>query len=205
MKIGIMGGTFDPIHKGHLMLGEYAYHQFQLDQVWFMPNGRPPHKSAGIVTADASDRLEMTRLAIENTPYFRLCAYEAERSQVSYSWETMAHFHARHPEDEFYFIIGADSLFTIESWAHPERLIASSAILAAYRDDCDTEEAMNRQIRYLNDKYSGNIHLLKTPVMPAASHEIRKAAAAGSEITEHVPAAVVEYIQKHHLYEVKKP
>lgn len=204
MKIGIMGGTFDPIHNGHLMLGEYAYHQFHLDEVWFMPNGRPPHKSPDIVTADSADRLEMTRIAIADTPYFRLCSYEAERSQVSYSWETMAYLHEQYPEDEFFFIIGADSLFAIESWVHPERLIAASHILAAYRDDRDTAEEMNQQIQYLNEKYSGRIHLLKTPVLPVSSHEIRRMVASGEPIHTYVSDPVLAYIQTHHLYEVEK-
>lgn len=76
MRIGIMGGTFDPIHNGHLMLGEYAYQQFHLDEVWYMPNGNPPHKSNPEIRKDLQDRAEMTRLAIEEIPYFRLCTYE---------------------------------------------------------------------------------------------------------------------------------
>ena len=79
MRIGIMGGTFDPIHNGHLMLGEYAYQQFHLDEVWYMPNGNPPHKSNPEIRKDLQDRAEMTRLAIEEIPYFRLCTYEMDR------------------------------------------------------------------------------------------------------------------------------
>ena len=89
MRIGIMGGTFDPIHNGHLMLGEYAYQQFHLDEVWYMPNGNPPHKSNPEIRKDLQDRAEMTRLAIEEIPYFRLCTYEMDRKETSYSYQTM--------------------------------------------------------------------------------------------------------------------
>ena len=110
MRIGIMGGTFDPIHNGHLMLGEYAYQQFHLDEVWYMPNGNPPHKSNPEIRKDLQDRAEMTRLAIEEIPYFRLCTYEMDRKETSYSYQTMEYFKETYPQDEFYFIIGADSL-----------------------------------------------------------------------------------------------
>ena len=116
MRIGIMGGTFDPIHNGHLMLGEYAYQQFHLDEVWYMPNGNPPHKSNPEIRKDLQDRAEMTRLAIEEIPYFRLCTYEMDRKETSYSYQTMEYFKETYPQDEFYFIIGADSLFNLESF-----------------------------------------------------------------------------------------
>ena len=89
MRIGIMGGTFDPIHNGHLMLGEYAYQQFHLDEVWYMPNGNPPHKSNPEIRKDLQDRAEMTRLAIEEIPYFQICTYEMDRKETSYSYQTM--------------------------------------------------------------------------------------------------------------------
>ena len=122
MKIGIMGGTFDPIHNGHLMLGQAAYETFHLDQIWFMPNGHPPHKDRTTIESDVDDRIEMVRLAIGGKEEFRLELYEACRKEVSYSYSTLEFFNKIYPEDEFYFIIGADSLFAIETWAHPERI-----------------------------------------------------------------------------------
>ena len=110
MKIGIMGGTFDPIHNGHLMLGEAAYEAFELDQIWFLPNGNPPHKKNSRIEADASDRVTMTRLAVSGVPYFRVETYEARRKEVSCTYRTLEYFHEKYPNDQMYFIIGADSL-----------------------------------------------------------------------------------------------
>lgn len=112
MKIGIMGGTFDPIHNGHLMLGEYAARQFRLQRVWFLPNGNPPHKSGEI---SIRHRIEMVKLALEGHDRFELNLYEAEKGTVSYSYDTIRNLNELYPEHEFYFIIGADSLFSIES------------------------------------------------------------------------------------------
>ena len=114
MKIGIMGGTFDPIHNGHLMLGNYAYKLFRLDQVWFLPNGNPPHKSSAAIESMTVNRVEMVQKAIQPYAYFRLEKYEVEGKEISYSYQTMQYFQDRYPEHEFYFIIGADSLFSIE-------------------------------------------------------------------------------------------
>lgn len=196
MKIGIMGGTFDPIHNGHLMLGAYAYDNFKLDEVWFLPNGHPPHKSGEI---NADDRLEMVKLAIEGDSRFQLNTYETEREAYSYSYQTLENFKVIYPEHDFYFIIGADSLFAIESWKEPGRVLGACTILAACRDDKDTDD-MNRQIAYLTEKYNARIKLLKTPLMDVSSSDIRKMAGHGMDIGDVVPKTVSEYIKTHHLY-----
>ena len=160
MKIGIMGGTFDPVHNGHLMLGHAAYEAFSLDQIWFMPNGNPPHKKSETIKSTAEDRMKMTSLAIAPFPEFVLQPYEALRAEVSCSYQTMEHFSKIYPDDEFYFIIGADSLMAIETWVHPERIFPTCTILATYRNEVKTKEEMNRQIQYLSEKYHAKIRLL---------------------------------------------
>ena len=199
MKIGIMGGTFDPIHNGHLMLGEYAYQQFSLDQVWFMPNGNPPHKSSESIESQTRNRVEMVKLAICIRPYFSIQLYEVENKGVHYSYKTMEHFRETYPEHEFYFIIGADSLFSIERWVHPELLLKNCIVLAAYRDDKDTSE-MLAQINYLNKKYSADIRLLNTPNVDISSSEIRDNLKEGKTIKDFVPDAVFAYIEEKRLY-----
>ena len=92
MKIGIMGGTFDPIHNGHLMLGHAAYEAFSLDQIWFMPNGMPPHKKQSSIESDIHERIAMTQIAIKANKQFYLQEYEANREKISYSYKTMEHF-----------------------------------------------------------------------------------------------------------------
>ena len=199
MKIGIMGGTFDPIHNGHLMLGEYAYRQFDLDLIWFMPNGNPPHKSNDSIESHTKNRVEMVKRAISGTEYFSLQPYEAETKEVHYSYKTMDYFKRSYPEHEFYFIIGADSLFSIEKWVHPEILLKKCVILAAYRDEKGTEE-MLAQIAYLNQKYQADIRLLNTPNVDISSSEIREKLKRGQSIQEIVPDTVYAYIEENQLY-----
>lgn len=203
MRVGIMGGTFDPIHNGHLMIAEVAYSQFQLDEVWFMPNGNPPHKAKEDIGSDVSHRVEMVKLAIKGHDGFRLEAYETERKTVSYSYATMEHFRKLYPQDNFFFIIGADSLFTIEQWVQPERIFPTCTILAAYRDEIDTPEEMQTQIEYLKQKYHAKIELLPSPLLKISSSQIRRCCAQHKEIAGFVPYTVKEYIRKEGLYESK--
>lgn len=199
MKIGIMGGTFDPIHNGHLMLGEYAYERFALDQIWFMPNGNPPHKSSETIGSQARNRVEMVKRAIAGKSYFLLQLYEIENKEVNYSYKTMEHFRKIYPDHEFYFIIGADSLFNIEKWVKPARLLKTCTLLAAYRDDKGTEEMM-AQIQYLNKKYDADIRLLNTPNVDISSSEIRRKMKEGVSIRGIVPEAVFDYIVTKQLF-----
>ncbi len=199
MKIGIMGGTFDPIHNGHLMLGEYAYKQYGLNQIWFMPNGNPPHKDSETIESKTRHRMEMVKLAIMDKPYFALQPYEAETKGVHYSYKTMEYFNETYPEHQFYFIIGADSLFNMEKWKKPERLLKTCIMLAAYRDDKGTKE-MTKQIQYLNQKYEADIRLLNTPNLDISSSDIRKMLKEDVSIREIVPEAVADYIEENQLY-----
>lgn len=200
MKIGIMGGTFDPIHNGHLMLGDYACKEYFLDEVWFMPNGNPPHKNNASIELSATERARMVSLAIKKYPRFRLEDYEINRSGVSCSYETMEHLTALYPNDNFYFIIGADSLFAIETWRSPERLFATCTVLAAFRGDKNSRSIMHGKIRRLKRKYDADIRLLDTPVMDVSSHELRSWIREGRDVSDLLPEAVEEYINIHHLY-----
>ena len=201
-KIGIMGGTFDPVHNGHLMLADTAYRQFDLDQVWFLPNGNPPHKKEENIGTDARHRSRMVALAIQGRDYCRLEEYEVRRREVSCSYQTLEHFRKQYPEDEFYFIIGADSLFAIETWVHPERIFPACVILAACRDDHDSLEEMKAQIGHLKTVYpKARIQLLRSPLIPVSSSEIRRKIQAGLSIAEEVPEEVEAYIKEEELYE----
>ena len=199
MKIGILGGTFDPIHNGHLALGRYAKVKFSLDEIWVMPNGNPPHKESESIESKTRHRVEMVRLAIQEEPGFSLQLYEVERKEVNYSYLTMEHFAKEFPEDEFYFIIGADSLFDIEKWRCPERLLKTCVILAAYRDGKSRTE-MDAKIKYLNEKYQADIRLLSMPEIDISSTEIREDMKDHVSIEKMVPKSVYEYIKKHDLF-----
>lgn len=202
MKIGIMGGTFDPIHIGHLLLGEFAYENFHLDEIWFLPNGNPPHKTTDESGVSLDDRIEMVKLATDDVPYFRMNLYEASSKKHSYTYSTMRALREMYPEHEFFFILGADSLFSIEQWKNFREIFPSCTILAAMRDDKDTE-SMQAQIRYLNEKYGADIRLLQAPLVEISSTTIRRRAENDLSIRYMVPDVVSEYIQSNALYKIK--
>ena len=199
MKIGVMGGTFDPIHIGHLLLGEFAYEDFGLNEIWYLPNGNPPHKETDDTKKALQHRIEMVKLATEDVPYFRVNLYEADVERHSYTYRTMQEFNRLCPEDEFYFILGADSLFSIEEWKYFREIFSTCTILAAMRDDKNAD-AMKEHIRYLHKKYQARIELLQAPLVEISSTTIRKRAEKGLSLRYMVPETVEEYIKKHHLY-----
>lgn len=199
MKVGIVGGTFNPIHVGHLMLGEYAYEACGLNEIWFMPNGKPPHKEAEEIITSADRRVEMTEMAIKDTDYFKLSIYEYEKVNTSYSYKTMEELIALYPENEFFFIMGSDSLLAIEDWKCPEKLMKLCTLLVACRENSDID-LLRKQILYLESKYMCNIILLPMPLLEISSSDIRKRVNEGKSIKYIVPEIIYEYIQKNKLY-----
>ncbi len=202
MKIGIMGGTFDPIHIGHLLLAQFAYEECALDEIWFLPNGNPPHKQTKEGQDALAHRVEMVRLAIDDVPYFKLCLHESRINRHSYTYKTMQELNALYPDNEFYFILGADSLFAIEEWKNFREIFPSCIILAAVRDDKDADD-MKMQTVYLEQEYNARISLLKAPLLEISSTTIRERAEKGLSIHYMVPDSVADYIEKNHLYHAK--
>lgn len=202
-KIGIMGGTFDPIHNGHLMLGRQAYEEYDLDQIWYMPSGQPPHKKDHEVTA-ARLRLAMTRLAVEGHEEFICSDFEMKREGNTYTAQTLRLLREEYPQHTFYFIAGADSLYEIESWYEPKQVMAQTVILAAYREYKEANCSIEAQIAYLTRKYGADIRLLHCREMEVSSAGLRRLAAEGKSIAEYVPKPVEEYIRVHGLYQVSK-
>lgn len=200
MKIGIMGGTFDPIHIGHLLLGQFAYEDFGLDEIWFLPNGNPPHKQTEEGKKALHNRIEMVRLAIQEKPYFKLCLHEAKETEHSYTYRTMQELNDLYPEHKFYFILGADSLFEIETWKYFREIFPTCTILAAMRDDKNVE-AMLKQMSYLKECYGACIELLRAPLLEISSTSIRNRAFRSLSVYYLVPDAVAKYIQDNHLYQ----
>lgn len=199
-KIGIMGGTFDPIHNGHLMLGRQALEEYQLDQIWFMPSGQPPHKKDHPVT-DADIRCEMVRLALLEQPGFLFSDFEIRRPGNTYTAQTLALLHQEYPQHEFYFIVGADSLYEIEGWYEPERIMSQTVILAAGREYEGIHRSLKGQMNYLKEKYGAQIEYLHCREMDISSEEIRSLTAEGQSVKALVPEAVFAYMEKNHLYQ----
>lgn len=198
-KIGIMGGTFDPIHNGHLLLGKQAYLEFELDCVWYMPSGQPPHKTDHKVTAQ-EDRCAMVKLAIANEPRFAFSDFEVSRQGKTYTAQTLELLKRAYPSHEFFFIIGADSLYEIESWYHPEDVIGKTVILVAGRDYEDNHLPMERQIAYLTEKYGGEIYRLHCSEVDISSAEIRGLVERRKSVIKYVPREVMAYIEENCLY-----
>lgn len=199
-KIGIMGGTFDPIHNGHLTLGRQAYEEFELDEIWYMPTGQPPHKTDHQVT-DIKQRCDMTRLGIEGEKEFRFSDFEVRQAGYSYTARTLKLLREEYPQHEFYFIIGADSLYEIEHWYHPEEVMSQTCLLVARREYGEARYSVEKQIRYLTEKYSARIRLLHSRRMDISSEELRRWASIGKSIRAYVPEAVADYIEAYHLYQ----
>lgn len=200
-RIGIMGGTFDPIHNGHLKLACQAYAQYQLNSVWFMPSGQPPHKKDHKVT-DSAARCEMVRRAIENYPYFFCSDFEIRRLGNTYTAQTLKLLKKEYPKTEFYFIIGADSLYEIENWYCPEQVMAQTCLLVAGREYPKAHRPMEEQISYLRERYQARIGRLDCEQMDIASADIREMASKNQSIEALVPPSVADYIRTHHLYAV---
>lgn len=202
-RIGIMGGTFDPVHNGHLLLGRQAYTEYGLDEIWYMPSHIPPHKKDHHVT-DSEDRLQMLYLALQDIPYCRVSEFEMKREGNTYTADTLELLKEQYPEYQFYFIIGADSLYQLETWYHPEEVMRLTSFLVSGREYKSGGRTLTGQAAYLHEKYGADILILHNEEVDIASAEIRKRVSEGKDILKDVPAAVEAYIRSHRLYQSSK-
>ena len=191
-KIGILGGTFNPVHTAHIELAKAAYEQHGLEKVLLMVSPNPPHK-AGRVIADVIHRNEMVKLAVKPYDFMEFSDFEQKREGFIYTAETLTILNEEYPENHYYFIVGGDSLDALEKWYHPEIVLAKCTLLAAGRDDIYDERLVKR-IDELKSKYGADIRLVKMPRHDISSTEVR----AGE--LEDVPKDVAEYIKAHDLY-----
>lgn len=198
-RIGIMGGTFDPVHNGHLLLGKQAYEEYGLDEIWYMPSCQPPHKKDHLVT-EAEDRLNMLYLALEDIPYCTVSEFEMGREGNTYTAQTMELLKKEFPDTKFFFIIGADSLFQLETWYHPEKVMALASLLVSGRECEESQVTMEQQIAHLKERFGASIQVLHNVEVDIASEEIRKRVAEGKSIIKDVPETVARYIESHGLY-----
>ena len=198
-RTGIMGGTFDPIHVGHLILGESAYEQFHLDNVLFMPSGKPPHK-IGRKGASNEQRTEMVRLAIRDNPHFELSLQEMHDEGYSYTRYTLETLCAQNPDTEYYFIMGADSLINFDTWRDPQRICELCVLVVAIRDHLPAWQ-LREKIEEVQKKYNARIDTLSTLNMDVSSHNLREWFAQGRSCRYYLPEEVRDYIRSHHIYD----
>ncbi len=198
-KIGIMGGTFNPIHFGHLILAETAYHQFDLDQVLIMPTKNTYYKRMNHLVSE-EDRTRMVQLAIEGNDHFRLSLEEINREGTTYTVETLRNLTAVHKNVEYYFIMGADSLYHMETWKDVEEILSMAVIVVAGRGSEGSGSSLNSQIEYMENKYDARILKLSSPVMEISSNDIRRRIREGESIRYLLPDSVRNYILDHGIY-----
>ena len=197
-KIGVMGGTFDPVHVGHLLLAEWAADAAGLEQVWFLPTGQSYMKSDREILP-GQERLHMTELATAGNDRLKCLDLEIKREGYTYSYETMERLREAYPEDSFYFIEGADCLFTMENWKCPDRLLGSCTILAAVRSGASLRQMEEKRAELL-EKFGGEIILMPFPEISVSSTEIRKRLREGRSVRYMVPDKVLAYIMEKGFY-----
>lgn len=196
-RIGIMGGTFDPIHIGHLVIAEYAYEQFQLEEVMFMPSANPPHKFS--IHTNQEQRKEMIMCGIEDNPHFSLSLIEYERKGMTYTVDTLCELSSLYPHNKYFFIIGADSFYQLEKWHKPEVLFQYAHFLVATRNG-QTYDIMEEHKKKLEKKYGAKINFLYVPALEISSSEIRRRIGEGKSTTYFLTEKVMKYIEDNGLY-----
>jgi len=200
MRLGIFGGSFDPVHYGHLLLAECCREQCRLDVVWFLPAAVPPHKQDRELTP-AAERIEMLELAIAGNPAFSVCRYETDRGGVNYTVDTLTHLREEDPGRELFLLLGADMLLDLPHWRDAVRVCELAVPVAVRRPGCGPidfeclrEIAPSERIELIRR------HQVEMPEIGTSSSELRYRIAFGQTIRYQVPQAVEMYIETHGLY-----
>lgn len=195
-RYGIIGGTFDPIHYGHLYIAYEAKKQLNLNNVIFMPAGNPPHKEGKKVT-DALLRYDMVKKAIEDFSGFSISNYEIEKKGFSYTYETLEHF--KDNDVELFFITGADCLMDIETWENAEKILSLSNLVVFSRGGFSNKKLI-KQKEYIEKKYSVNIIVLPLKRLEISSTDIRKRIKDKERVDFFVPQPIIKLIEENNLY-----
>ena len=198
MNVGILGGTFDPVHSGHLILAEVAREQLNLNEILFIPAGQPWLKVERTITP-AEHRLQMLRLALDDTPYFRTSEMEIKRSGPTYTIDTINTLKKRlSAEDELFFILGQDNLMQLPQWHDAPELIKLCYLVAAPRPGVKKPDlkALEAEIPGIRQR----VMLMKEPLVDISATDIRERVARGLSVRHLVPEPVNRYIKEHRLY-----
>jgi nicotinate-nucleotide adenylyltransferase len=200
MRVGIFGGTFDPVHLGHLILAEQARDQAQLDEVWFIPAPRPPQKEGQAITR-FEHRVEMLSLALAGNPAFRIDELEKDRVGPSYTVDTIDELHRRHPEYVFALLVGGDSLADLPYWREPQRILEQAGLVVMDRPGTPTLSAEElRQRLALPAAAPLSLIRVESPGIDIASRDLRRRIAEGRSVRYLVPRAVEVYVREKQFY-----
>ncbi len=197
-KIGIVGGTFNPIHNVHLLLGEAAREQFGLDRIIYIPTGCSYLKANDDIPSGEL-RYQMVKLAIDNNPYFTCSRIEIDREGNSYTIDTLRELKKMYPGDEIYLILGGDTFKQIENWYESEEIFKNCVLLAAVRDNMSIED-MDKQRSYLHDKYGADVRILQFRNIDLSSSDIRARLKSGRSVRYMVPDSVIEFAIIKNIY-----
>ncbi|MBU4532736.1 MAG: nicotinate-nucleotide adenylyltransferase [Firmicutes bacterium] len=198
-KLAVMGGTFDPVHYGHLVAAEGVRHEFQLEKVVFIPAGRPPHKTDQRIS-EAKHRLAMTTLAVASNPCIEVSDLEINRPGPSYTFDTVQEVYRRYRPEEVFFITGADAVLEILSWHRVQDLLNKCCVIAATRPGHDLNSLKGR-LEMLPAHLTARIVPLEVPALAISSSDIRRRVQNGKPIKYLLPEVVEEYINIHGLYQ----
>ncbi|MCR5292323.1 MAG: nicotinate-nucleotide adenylyltransferase [Eubacterium sp.] len=198
-KIGIMGGSFDPIHNAHIAMGRAARERFGLDNVLYIPNAHTYYKKDHEMVSDEM-RCDMVRLAIKPYPYMGISLIELLRGGITYTIDTVTELYDTYPDSEIYFIIGGDSLVNLRTWRRADELLEKVIFLTVTRGDIDSEKTALLINEYKNDFPYSDIRQLPMEPMDISSSNIRKMLKAGEDVSEMIPPDVLSFIQKKGLY-----
>lgn len=201
MKIGIYGGTFNPIHLGHISLAKQLQRQFSLDRVLLIPTGEPPHKQAKVL-APATDRIALCRLATAEYPEFAVCDLELQRGGKSYTVDTLRELRNRFPNDRLFLILGSDMLFSFTSWKEYRTILKETVLLAGARKWREYD-ALQEKAKELCAE-GGKVLVSRISVVPISSTVVRMRMAQGADCRDFLPPSVETYIKEHALYSDRK-
>lgn len=196
MKIGIYGGSFNPVHNGHMHLAETALKEFELDRIFFVPCRISPHRFDGDYVS-GKDRLEMLRLACGDNPKFQVSGYELENERTSYSIYTVEYFKKKFPDDELYLLVGSDMLLSFEKWYRFEDILKNVTLAVVSRTDGDRDILLEKAEKL--GEY-GRITIGKSAPLMVSSTEIRKKIAKNENYSCYLDKNVVQYIRMGNLY-----
>lgn len=199
MKIGVFGGTFDPVHVGHLILAERCREEAGLDQVWFLPSYSPPHKQGQTITR-FEVRCDMLALALTGQPAFRVEPIEKELPPPSYTARTLAELRERHPDHTFALIVGGDSLYDLPTWYEPRRVVEQAELVAVPRPGAALPSAAVVAEKLGVPPEQVRLTVVDCPQVDVSSREVRKRVGQGKSIRFLVPRAVEEYVRERTLY-----
>lgn len=200
MRLGLFGGSFDPVHYGHLLLAETCREHARLDEVWFMPAAAPPHKRDAVL-AGGKERIEMLRLAVGGAGGLQVSTLEIDRGGVSYTVDTLRTLHEQRPGDELFLLMGADTLYDLPKWREPQAILElATPVVVQRRGSLVPDFSVLEKLVDPQRLQGFRDYIVPMPVMELSSTELRQRAHEGHSLRFRTPRAVEKYIETQGLY-----